>query len=321
MIKMTVMPAEKWGIDSLVPFLDFPACAIRSPAVAVRAGQFLRISVLVKRTRPTVDGVGGVIVRDSIGGEALQFVSHEPMPVMTRVVLYRRAPADGELTVTLGLAGYDSVFFDDLRVERVEAAAPAEPAGVASGLSRRAPRRPAVAPRPRTSPAAADPPDPLTGSTRNPPILRDGRARKRGEEYERLLMDSGVGEFSVIAPERRPVRVPQVVPNPCRGKWLGRTGWVQPVAPQGQPGRTIPESIKSLALCPWFLALALFLILMRFLQRVRDPRRSGETDRRPAFRFDVSLTERSGPRGHPEGVPAQQPRGVLSTPENPRKPA
>ncbi len=145
MIKITVMPEKKWGIDELVPFLDFPAAAIRSPAVAVRAGQFFRISVMVKRTRPTVEGVGGVVVRDSIGGDALQFVSNEAMPAMTRVVLYRRAPADGELTVTLGLAGYDTVFFDDLRVERVEAAAPAGAPGVAR-LPR--PRRPAAAPGP-----------------------------------------------------------------------------------------------------------------------------------------------------------------------------
>ena len=62
---------------------------------------------------------------------------------MTRVVLYRRAPSDGDLTVTLGLAGYDSVFFDDLRVERVEAAPSVEPPGVAS-LPRA--RRPSVAP-------------------------------------------------------------------------------------------------------------------------------------------------------------------------------
>lgn len=157
MIKMTVLPEKKWGIDELIPFLDFPAAAIRSPAVAVRAGQFLRISVMVKRTRPSVEGAGGVVVRDSIGGDALQFVSNEAMPRMTRVVLYRRAPADGELTVTLGLAGYDSVYFDDLRVERVEAAAP--PPAAAPGVARLPRRRPpAVSPAPGGPPASAERP-------------------------------------------------------------------------------------------------------------------------------------------------------------------
>jgi hypothetical protein len=113
--------------------------------VKVRAGQFLRISVMVKRMKPTVSGVGGVIVRDSIGGEALQFVSNEPMPKKTRIVLYRRAPADGELTVTIGLAGYDNVFFDDFQIQRVEASAPPR------DLARRPlPPRPGVATRSAT---------------------------------------------------------------------------------------------------------------------------------------------------------------------------
>jgi hypothetical protein len=123
-VKMTVEPAVEGTFDSLSPFLDFPAAAIRSPAVPVKAGQFLRISVFVKRSVASAAGAGGLIVRDSIGGEALQFVSSEAIPEFTKVVLYRRAPEDGDLTVTLGLAGYGEAYFDDLSVERVEAAAP-----------------------------------------------------------------------------------------------------------------------------------------------------------------------------------------------------
>ncbi len=143
-IKMSVVPVVKYGIDDLVPFLDYPAVAIRSPAVAVEEGQFLRVSVLVKRTRPTVEGVGGVVVRDSIGGEAFQFVSNEPMGKMTKVILYRRVPQNGDFTVMLGLAGYDSVFFDDFRVERVETSAPNAPADVVRAPR---PRQTTVPPR------------------------------------------------------------------------------------------------------------------------------------------------------------------------------
>ncbi|GAC1475619.1 MAG: hypothetical protein NVSMB9_28480 [Isosphaeraceae bacterium] len=137
-LKMSVEPARKGGIDALPPFLDHPVAAIRSPAVKVEAGQFLRISVRIKRVLPTIDGYGGVLVRDSIGGEPLQFVSTEPFPKMTRVVLYRRAAASGELTVLLGLAGYGEAYFDDLSVQRVESAqAPrVDPPGIA-----RLPRR------------------------------------------------------------------------------------------------------------------------------------------------------------------------------------
>jgi hypothetical protein len=57
-------------------------------------------------------------------------------------------------------------------------------------------------------------------------------------------MDSGV--VTAFARDQPPVRVPRIVPNPCRGRGLGRTGWVQPVAPEGPPGGTTPEPILSL---------------------------------------------------------------------------
>jgi len=131
-VKLRVEEAVKGTIDTLPPFLDFPAAAVKSPPVAVRAGQLLRISVWVQRATPSPEGNGGVVIRDSLGGEPLQLVMNEPIPKMTRVVLYRRAPADGELTVTLGLAYYGTAVFDDLKVERVEAAPAFDPPGVAA---------------------------------------------------------------------------------------------------------------------------------------------------------------------------------------------
>jgi hypothetical protein len=152
LLKMTVEAAKSVPIDTLPPFIEQPAAAIRSPAVKVRGGQFLRISVSVKRAMPTPEGFGGLIIRDSIGGEALQYVSTEAIPALTRVVIYRRAPADGDLTVTLGLAGYGEAFFDEFKIERVEAAPAFEPPPPdVARLAR--PRRPTVSP-----PTASRPP-------------------------------------------------------------------------------------------------------------------------------------------------------------------
>jgi hypothetical protein len=85
-----------------------------------------------------------VIVRDSIGGEALQFRSTDPIPELSRVVLYRRVPADGELTVTLGLAGYGDVFFDDLRIEPVVSIPPSVPQAADDLTRLRNPEPPSV---------------------------------------------------------------------------------------------------------------------------------------------------------------------------------
>lgn len=123
-LKMSVEPTEKRQLDSFAPFFDFPAAAIQTPPIRVTAGQFLRISVLVQKTNPSAPGQGGLIIRDSIGGEALQFRSSVSIPKFSKVILFRRVPADGVMTVTMGLAGFGEAYFDDLQVETVEGSAP-----------------------------------------------------------------------------------------------------------------------------------------------------------------------------------------------------
>ena len=166
MIRMNVEPAKKEELDKNIPFFDFPVAAIRSPAVEVQAKNLIRISVLVRRSIASTPGMGGIIVRDSIGGEQFQFRTTDPIPSFSRVVIYRKAPSDCKLTVTLGLAGYGEAFFDDFRVELVEAMD--EPASSDPNIARQPANR-------RTrQPSAPDPSLPAT--TAIPP---EGRRERR----------------------------------------------------------------------------------------------------------------------------------------------
>ncbi len=146
-LKMAVAPAKAGDEDRLPAFQDAPVVALRSPPVEVRKHEFLRISVLVKMPRSVPAGLGGVLVRDSIGGETLAFRATEAIPDWTRVVVYRRAPENGPVTVTLGLAAtVGEARFDDLRIERYVSAAP-EPAitrAPAPAISARPARRPSA---------------------------------------------------------------------------------------------------------------------------------------------------------------------------------
>jgi len=163
MIRMNVEPKNKEDLDNNLPFFDFPVAAIRSPAIKVEAKNLIRISVLVKRPIASAPGMGGIIVRDSLGGEQLQFRTSDPIPSFSRVVIYRKAPTDGSLTVTLGLAGYGEAFFDDFRVELVEAdEVPGSP-DVAELPANRTVRQPA-------------PPDPSLPTATNP---SGARVRRR----------------------------------------------------------------------------------------------------------------------------------------------
>ena len=120
---LSLRPSPRKGlrIDAIVPFADHPVVAVRSPGVPVRAGEMYRISVMANMTNSTVPGNGGLIVRDSIGGERFQYrTPHGLTDQWFQVVYYRRIPADGELSVTLGLAAISgTAAFDDLRIEPI----------------------------------------------------------------------------------------------------------------------------------------------------------------------------------------------------------
>jgi len=155
-VKLSVSAQDQKELDTVLPtFFDFPVAAIRSPPIRVESNNLIRISVLVKRPYPSSGGNGGIIVRDSIGGEQFQYRTSAPIPAFSRVVLFRKAPTDGTFTVTLGLAGYAEAYFDDLRVEVIEQNARFTEPDVAER------RRPSRAPG---SPALPDPSPPAAAA-------------------------------------------------------------------------------------------------------------------------------------------------------------
>ncbi len=158
-IKMVVSAENPKDIDLMIPFIDFPVAAIRSPPIPVEANNLIRISVLVRRPVRSEPGLGGIIVRDSIGGEQFQFRSSGAIPAFSRVVLFRKAPASGTFNVTLGLAGFGEAFFDDFRVEVIEAAPVRGSESVDPDLAQRRPSS-----RTSGSPALPDPSPPAAAS-------------------------------------------------------------------------------------------------------------------------------------------------------------
>jgi len=109
------------GVDSVIPYADHPVVAVRSPAGPVRAGEIYRVSCMVQMSNNAPPGAGGLIIRDSIGGERLQYRTSSALASgWFEVVYYRRVPADGEMSVLLGMAavsGYAA--FDDFKVEPI----------------------------------------------------------------------------------------------------------------------------------------------------------------------------------------------------------
>ena len=120
-LRLLVMPegVTQKTVDKVAPFLDHPIAAVRTPPIPVVRDQLYRIRVLVRLNSQLPTATGGIIVRDSIGGEQYQFRAVDASPLWREVTLYRVAPEDGTMTVTLGLAGYSEAYFDRLRVDTI----------------------------------------------------------------------------------------------------------------------------------------------------------------------------------------------------------
>ena len=128
-LRMVVRPTETDPkvLADMIPYLDHEAIAVRSPPIPVHRGGFFRIRVLVRLTSALPSGTGGLIVRDSLGGKPYEMRLTAASYFWREITLYRFAPEDGEMTITLGLAGYAEVYFDRLRVDTITGPGDAEP--------------------------------------------------------------------------------------------------------------------------------------------------------------------------------------------------
>jgi hypothetical protein len=138
---------------------------ITSPAVPVGAGQTVRIRGWVRIQRPIVGSIDGLMILDSLTGEALaERISRTEG--WKEFVLYRAAPQDGRLAVTFALTGLGEVWLDDVQIE------------ARGGAMQPAPQT--AAPGPPAPPGAFPPPvAPMNAQPTPPPRYFPGQAAMR----------------------------------------------------------------------------------------------------------------------------------------------
>ena len=191
---LTLSPSPRQGLrlDAVVPFADHPIVAVQSPPVPVRAGEMYRISVLALMRNSTVPGSGGLIVRDSFGGERFQFRTPHGLPDQWfEIVYYRRIPSDGDLSVTLGLAAVSGmVAFDNLRIEPIVEQLNVDQIQQAA----------AVRPRPATVPVSGTATYKPDGTRAEPTPRRSPRALRPAHPARPFSPVSGAGPGQELAP-------------------------------------------------------------------------------------------------------------------------
>jgi hypothetical protein len=90
--------------------------AINTPAVHLPPGTLAQISGWIRIPAAITATADGALFYDSAGGEPLGVRLIGPTG-WRKFTLYRQVPADGLLSVTLGLTGLGTVYFDDIRIE------------------------------------------------------------------------------------------------------------------------------------------------------------------------------------------------------------
>jgi hypothetical protein len=108
---------RSWATDprNVPAVMEQPPVSITTAPVQLRAGQLARIHGWIRVPQAIAGSRDGVLVLDSLGGLPLaqRIGAQEDWQEFT---LYRAAPADTQMTLTLALSGLGEVWLDDLSV-------------------------------------------------------------------------------------------------------------------------------------------------------------------------------------------------------------
>jgi hypothetical protein len=120
-LRLRVSPVDEKNLPSL---LETPPLWVTSAPVDVQSGELICIRGRVRIAKPITASVDGLMIVDSLGGEALaQRLSQTGG--WQEFVLYRSARVSGPMTVTFALTGVGEAWIDDFGVHPVQRGAAA----------------------------------------------------------------------------------------------------------------------------------------------------------------------------------------------------
>ncbi len=104
--------------------VETPPMWITSPSVTVQAGELVEIKGWIRVPQPIVGSVDGLLVIDTLSGEALAgrvTGGNE----WRQFSMFRAAPRPGPMAITFALGGMGEVWVDDVTIQTVQRGAPA----------------------------------------------------------------------------------------------------------------------------------------------------------------------------------------------------
>ena len=121
-LMLQVRPKVPPGPNTPAPLALEPTfVGVISPPVNLPPGSVVRVSGWMKLAKPVTASADGALLFDSIGGEPLGVRVTAATNGWKRFTLFRRVPASGQVQVTVALTGLGTAYFDDLKVEPLQA--------------------------------------------------------------------------------------------------------------------------------------------------------------------------------------------------------
>jgi hypothetical protein len=96
--------------------------AVHTPAVRLQPGTLVRVTGWVRLPAGVGASTDGALIYDSAGGEPLAIRLTAGQPKWKQFTLYRKVPSTGTINVTMALTGIGTVYFDDVKIEPLQAA-------------------------------------------------------------------------------------------------------------------------------------------------------------------------------------------------------
>ncbi len=114
-LRLAARATDETATDKLI---EAPPVWLKSPPIAVERGQWVRIRGWVYVPTPVTGSVDGLMIVDSMTGEALAERIGEAKKWQPFTML-RVMPESGNLSITIAMTGLGEAWIDDLAVERV----------------------------------------------------------------------------------------------------------------------------------------------------------------------------------------------------------
>jgi hypothetical protein len=113
-LRLTAKPLDRQNRPAMI---ESPPVWFTSPPIAVEAGQLVCIQGWVKIPAPITASVDGLMIVDSLSGEALAERIGQTGGDWRQFVLYRAVPRAGPLSITFALSGLGEASVDDVSVQ------------------------------------------------------------------------------------------------------------------------------------------------------------------------------------------------------------